>query len=102
MTEGIIYLALMVLNGILARRKGRSVVLWVVFAFVGSFIGVAVTGWTVAFPIIIAVILAALPATENMAGSKKCPFCAETVKAEAVVCKHCKKDLQGATSEPRS
>jgi len=27
--------------------------------------------------------------------SKKCPFCAELVKREALVCKHCGRDLPG-------
>ena len=25
--------------------------------------------------------------------TKECPFCAETIKARAVVCKHCGKDV---------
>jgi hypothetical protein len=26
-------------------------------------------------------------------GMRKCPYCAELVKTEAVICKHCQKDL---------
>lgn len=31
--------------------------------------------------------------TKSDANRKKCPFCAEFVKAEAIVCMHCKRDL---------
>lgn len=35
------------------------------------------------------------PPTQQM---RKCPFCAEEIKAEAVKCKHCKVDLSDASS----
>jgi hypothetical protein len=34
-------------------------------------------------------------------GARKCPFCAEMVKAEAIVCKHCGKDIPSPPAAAR-
>ncbi len=34
-----------------------------------------------------------------MEDGKRCPFCAEEIRSEAVVCKHCRTDLQSSAKE---
>jgi DNA-directed RNA polymerase subunit RPC12/RpoP len=35
------------------------------------------------------------PSRAELSATKECPFCAETIKREAIVCKHCGRDLVG-------
>lgn len=77
----IIWLVAAIVAGILANNKNRSVIGW----------GIS----TLIIPLLVFIVLV-LPTIKEDTPSydlKKCPFCAEDIKAEAVICKHCQRDI---------
>ncbi len=67
----------------IAKSKGRSFFLWWIYG---------------ALLFIIALIHILLVSPKDV---KKCPACAETVKAEAKICKHCQTKITPITSKPK-
>jgi hypothetical protein len=52
--------------------------------------------------VILVVVVKAASRTTQASSTKRCPFCAAIIQAEANVCKGCRRDLgDSATSQPR-
>ena len=75
----ITWIVITVLTCILAKVKRRRVILW---CFIGMLAGILGT-----------IVLVFMP--RGTVGLKKCLKCAEYVKQEAMVCKHCGADFYG-------
>ena len=75
----IIIIIVAICAGIFASKFNRNVFGWVILCLL--------------FPLAI-IILLCLGKLKANTPEQKCPFCAETISAEALVCKHCGRDIK--------
>jgi hypothetical protein len=70
----------------IAERKGRNFILW-------WFYGSAFFLIALVHALIMKSSVQALESRQTARGLRKCPFCAEMIKPDAIVCRYCGRDL---------
>ena len=71
----------------IAQTKGKSFGTWYVY-------GILLLPIALIHSLVIEKDNAEMEARSLSEGNKKCPYCAELVKREAIICKHCKSELK--------
>ena len=91
----IYFFPLLILSAIpayIAQTKGKSFGTWYVY-------GILLLPIALIHSLVVEKDIAEMEARALSEGNKKCPYCAELVKREAIICKHCRSELKVEVSE---